>query len=65
LDTKTGFVYGAFEATEKRSTLNTSWGTKDAADRVRQDAEKAAFKGLVGEFEKSWPAIVERAKKGA
>jgi hypothetical protein len=24
-----------------------------------------AFKGLVGEFEKNWPRIVDRAKKGA
>ena len=28
-------------------------------------AEKAAFKALVSEFEKNWPQIIERAKKGA
>ncbi len=65
LDTRTGFVYAAFEASEKRSPYSTSWGSKETADRARRDAEQAAFKGLVGEFEKNWPRIVERAKKGA
>jgi hypothetical protein len=65
LDTRTGFVYAAFEASEKRSPTSTSWGSKEAADRARRDAEQAAFKGLVGEFEKNWPRIVERAKQGA
>jgi len=65
LDTRTGFVYAAFEASEKRNPYGTSWGSRDRSDRARRDAEQAAFKGLVGEFEKNWPAIVERAKKGA
>ena len=65
VDTRTGFVYGAFEATEKRNPFSTSWGSRESADRARQDAERAAFKGLVGEFEKSWPDIVARAKRGA
>jgi hypothetical protein len=65
LDTRTGFVYGAFEASEKRNPFSTSWGSKESADRARRDAEQAAFKSLVAEFEKSWPQIVERAKKGA
>ena len=65
LDTRTGFVYAAFEASEKRATHNTSWGSSEAADRARLEAEQAAFKGLVGEFEKNWPRIVERAKQGA
>jgi hypothetical protein len=65
LDTRTGFVYAAFEASEKRNPYSTSWSSKESADRARRDAEKAAFKELVAEFEKSWPRIVERAKKGA
>jgi hypothetical protein len=65
LDTRTGFVYAAFEASEKRTPYSTSWGSRETADRARRDAEKSAFKALVGEFEKNWPAIVERAKKGA
>ena len=65
VDTRTGFVYGAFEATEKRNPYSTSWGSKESADRARRDAESAAFKSLVGEFEKNWPVIVDRAKKGA
>jgi hypothetical protein len=65
LDTRTGFVYAAFEASEKRASYNTSWGSSESADRARLDAERTAFKSLVEEFEKNWPGIVDRAKKGA
>ncbi|HEX4645798.1 MAG TPA: hypothetical protein VH598_09335, partial [Verrucomicrobiae bacterium] len=65
IDTRTGFIYGALEANEKREVRTNAWESRETADRARQDAEKTAFKGLVGEFEKNWPAMVERAKKGA
>lgn len=65
IDTRTGFIHGAFEANEKRETLSNVWESDESADRARRDAEKAAFKSLVREFEKSWPQVVERAKKGA
>jgi hypothetical protein len=65
IDTRTGFIYAALDANEKRKVLSNAWESRQTADRARRDAEKAAFKGLVGEFEKSWPQIVERAKKGA
>lgn len=65
IDTRTGFIYAALEANEKRVVRSNAWESQGSADRARQDAEKAAFKGLVAEFEKSWPAIVERAKQGA
>ncbi len=65
IDTRTGFIYAAMEASERRKTLSNAWESKEVADRQRLDAEKAAFKSLVGEFEKNWPAVVERAKKGA
>ena len=65
MDTRTGFIYAALEANEKREVGTNAWESRESADRARQDAEKAAFKKLVGEFEKNWPAIVERAKKGA
>ncbi|MGC4073917.1 MAG: hypothetical protein QM760_15695 [Nibricoccus sp.] len=62
IDTRTGFIYGTFEATEQRDVLSTSWGSNDSADEARKDAEKAAFNQLVGEFEKTWPSLVEKAR---
>lgn len=65
IDTRTGFIYAALEANEKRQTISNAWESRQSADRARRDAEKAAFKSLVGELEKNWPKIVERAKQGA
>ena len=65
VDTRTGFIYAAIEANEKREVTSNAWESRESADRARQNAEKAAFKSLIGEFEKNWPAIEERAKKGA
>lgn len=65
MDTRTGFIYAAFESNEKREVISNAWESQESADRARRSAEKAAFKALVGEFEKSWPKIVERAKQGA
>ena len=65
IDTRTGFIYAAWEANERRKVLTNAWESRESADRARQAAERAAFKGLVGEFEKNWSAVVERAKKGA
>jgi hypothetical protein len=65
IDTRTGFIYAALEANEKRQTLTNAWESSESADRARRDAEQAAFKALVGEFEKTWPQVVARAQKGA
>ena len=65
IDTRTGFIYAALEANEKRQVTTNAWESRETADRARQDAEKAAFKALVSEFEKNWPQIIERAKQGA
>jgi hypothetical protein len=65
IDTRTGFIYAALEANEKRKLTTNAWESKETADRARRNAETAAFKGLVDEFEKNWPQIIERAKKGA
>lgn len=65
LDTRTGFIYAALEANEKRQVISNAWESRESADRARRDAEKAAFKALVTEFETNWPQIVERAKQGA
>lgn len=64
MDTRTGFIYAAFESNEKRDVRTNVWESRETADRARQDAEKAAFKKLVAEFEQNWPRVIERAKKG-
>jgi hypothetical protein len=65
IDTRTGFIYAAIESNEKRQLLSNVWESGEAADRARIDAEKAAFQSLIGEFEKNWPKIVDRAHQGA
>jgi hypothetical protein len=65
LDTRTGFIYGAFESAEKKDLTTNAWKSEEDADRARRDLEQATFKKLVTEFEKGWPEVVERAKKGA
>jgi hypothetical protein len=65
MDTRTGFIYASLEANEKRKVTTNAWESRQTADRARRDAEKSAFKGLVSEFEKNWPQIIERARKGA
>jgi len=65
IDTRTGFIYAALEANEKRQVTTNAWESRETADRARRDAEREAFKRLVRDFEKNWPQIVERAKKGA
>ncbi len=63
IDTRTGYIYSAYEVTEKAGSLATSWGTRDTADEVRRKTEKEAFKKLVDEFETSWPRILARSEK--
>src|SRR5436190_22885997 len=65
IDTRTGFIHAALEANEKREVTTNAWESRETADRARRNAEKVAFKRLVGEFETHWPKIVERAKQGA
>src|SRR5262249_12833056 len=44
IDTRTGFIYAALEANEKRQVITNAWETGETADRARRDAEKTAFK---------------------
>lgn len=60
LDTRTGYVYSAYEVTEKEATVSTSWGSGDSADKVRRKTEQRAFAKLVDEFVASWPRLLQR-----
>ena len=63
LDTRTGYVYSAYEVTNKTQSLATSWGSRDAADEGRRNNEREAFRKLVDEFTTSWPRLLERYAK--
>ena len=60
IDTRTGYIYGTYEATKKADTMASSWNTSDSADRVRRDNEHEALGLLVGQVEKTWPKMVEQ-----
>lgn len=60
IDTRTGYIYSAYEATESQGTRSTSWGSRDSADEVRKDTEKKAFTKLVGDVVKSWPQLLKQ-----
>lgn len=65
MDTRTGFIYSAYEVTERADTLSTSWGSSDAADEVRRTTETKAFAKLINDVVNSWPKFLERyGKKG-
>jgi hypothetical protein len=65
MDTRTGYIYSAYEATERKQTLATSWGSRDTADEMRRTIEQDAFKKLVDDLAASWPKLLQRyAPKG-
>ncbi|UJJ30405.1 hypothetical protein [Halopseudomonas maritima] len=58
VDVRTGFIYGAAEATERESQRATVWNSQAAIDSARQRAEAASFHTFVGEFERLWTATL-------
>jgi hypothetical protein len=63
IDTRTGYVYSAYEATERAQTLSTSWGSGDSADEARRQTEQGAFARLIDEFVATWPKVLVRHKR--
>lgn len=63
MDTRTGYIYSAYEVTERTQTLATSWGSSDTADEARRTNEKIAFRKLIDEVVASWPKILQRHGK--
>ena len=59
MDTRTGYIYSAYEVTERKQTHSTSWGSSDTADATRRANESEAFKKLVDDVEASWPNFLE------
>lgn len=60
LDTRTGFIYGAYEATERAETFSSSWGSREAADQMRQKTESTAFAKLADSIYEDWPHLLAR-----
>ena len=60
IDTRTGFIYSAYESTEREQKLSTSWGSQESADKARQQTESRAFEKLVDEVVASWPQLLKR-----
>jgi hypothetical protein len=58
VDVKTGYVYGAAEATANEIKQTSAWGSASAIDQSRLVTEKAAFASLTGESLKTWTNIV-------
>ena len=60
MDTRTGFIYSAYESTEREEKLSTSWGSSESADKARQQTESRAFVKLVDDVVTTWPRILRR-----
>jgi hypothetical protein len=59
LDTRTGYVYSSYEATEREAIRSTSWGSMYAADKARQTTESRAFGKLIDELVNGWPKMLK------
>jgi hypothetical protein len=57
MDARTGYIYGAAEASDQQDQLSNSWDSEDAVDQARLRAEAGAFDRLCGEIEKTWLKI--------
>lgn len=60
LDVRTGAFLGAAEATERGERRLSSALHDDSGERRYLELEREAFQKLVGAFESTWPAVVER-----
>ncbi len=63
MDTRTGYIYSAYDVTERAQTFATSWGSRETADEARRKNEEVAFRKLIDEMEISWPKLLERHAK--
>lgn len=59
-DVRSGYVFGAAEATATEQQRATFWSSADAVESSRLKTETEAFHKLLGEFEKLWKGVVEQ-----
>ncbi|MFO1355296.1 MAG: hypothetical protein U1F72_04030 [Gammaproteobacteria bacterium] len=58
IDVRTGYVYGTVEKTAVREQRSDVWGTREAIDKARREAEREAFLAMLGEIESFWPSLL-------
>ncbi|MCC7146770.1 MAG: hypothetical protein IT443_10010 [Phycisphaeraceae bacterium] len=63
LDTRSGFVYGVAEATERHRKPANYWTSEAAVDQARQRAERAAFERMLDQVEAIWNHLVQSHDK--
>ncbi len=63
MDTRTGYIYAACEATGRADTRSTSWSSGEAACSTRRDNGRAAFTQLLDQVEKAWPKVLDRCAR--
>jgi hypothetical protein len=60
LDTRSGRVYAACEATEDTTQLANAWTSNAAIDQSRRRVEARAWEGLLGEVANTWGGVSRR-----
>ncbi len=58
IDVRSGFVFGAAEATASETKKTSAWGSGSAVDQSRLVTEREAFSGLMKELTKTWKNII-------
>jgi len=58
IDTRTGYVYSAYETTASEEQSASVWNTQDTADKSRLTTEEKAFEKLINQVINSWPELL-------
>jgi hypothetical protein len=59
MDTRSGYLYGAFETNAGTTRSASAWGSREAADTARLETEQAAFGKLIDAVVQSWPELMQ------
>jgi hypothetical protein len=65
IDTRSGYVYGVAEGTQKRDELRNAWATEADVDQTRRDVEDKAFAKLVANLQTTWADVLREQSKPA
>jgi len=57
IDTRTGYIYSAYESTAQIEESTSLWGSREDVDKARLSTEREAFSNLVKKFVASWGSI--------
>ena len=60
MDTRSGYIYSAYEVTDKATIRSTAWGSRNSPDAVRRKTEGTAFDKLINEVVASWPKLLAK-----